>query len=173
MHQRGRTRTGRIGPGWSARNRLLLVAAWFLCLAVPAGWTSDGAGALCRPTKSDIEGPFYKPDAPIRTSTGSGLVIRGRLLGVPDCRPLSEGRIEWWHADRQGRYDDAHRGSLNVGPGGTYRFSTDYPGEYPGRPPHIHFKAFAPGYRNLTTQLYLRDGDESEISFDIVLFPAR
>ena len=130
------------------------------------------AAQTCRPTRPDAEGPFYVPGAPIRTSTGSGLVIRGRLLGAPDCRPLSGGEIEWWQTDRRGRYDDAHRGRQNVAPDGSYRFVTDFPGVYPGRPSHIHFKAKAPGYRRLTTQLYLRGG-ETEVGFDIVLVPAR
>jgi catechol 1,2-dioxygenase len=130
------------------------------------------AAQTCRPTRPDAEGPFYVPGAPIRTSTGSGLVIRGHLLGAPDCRPLPGGKIEWWQTDRRGRYDDAHRGSQIVESDGTYRFSTDFPGVYPGRPSHIHFKAIAPGYRSLTTQLYLRGG-ETEMEFDIVLVPAR
>lgn len=128
------------------------------------------AAPSCRPTPSDAEGPFYVPGAPVRASTGIGLVIRGRLLGAPDCRPLPGGKIEWWQTDRKGRYDEAHRGSQNVAPDGTYRFSTDFPGGYPGRPPHIHFKAKAPGYRRLTTQLYL-EGGETEVGFDIVLVP--
>src|SRR3990172_13371233 len=49
------------------------------------------ASSPCRPTPADIEGPYYKPGAPARTSTGSGLVVRGRLLGIPDCRPLAGG----------------------------------------------------------------------------------
>ena len=133
----------------------------------------DGsAGQPCKPTRGDEEGPFYVPGAPIRTSTGKGLVIRGRLLGTPDCRPVPGGRIEWWQADRRGRYDDAHRGSQNVDAAGAYRFSTDFPGVYPGRPPHIHVKAFAPGYQTLTTQLYLRGG-KTEVDVDIVLVPIR
>lgn len=129
------------------------------------------AAPPCRPTRSDAEGPFYVPGAPIRTSTGSGLVIRGRLLGAPDCRPLPGGGIEWWQTDRRGDYDDAHRGRQNVAPDGSYRFVTDFPGVYPGRPSHIHFKAKAPGYQSLTTQLYLRSG-ETEVGFDIILIPA-
>ena len=130
------------------------------------------ASSPCRPTPADIEGPFYKPGAPARTSTGSGLVVRGRLLGIPDCGPLAGWRIEWWQTDRHGQYDEGHRGIQTVSPDGAYRFSTDFPGAYPGRPPHIHFKAAAPGYRSLTTQLYLRGG-ESEVDFDIVLVPAK
>lgn len=173
MDRSGRIRTEGIQPARVARVGLLLAAAWFLWFAVPAGGVSDGAGNVCRPTKSDIEGPFYKPGAPRTSTTGSGITVQGRLLGAPDCRPLDGGRVEWWQTNRQGRYDDSHRGSQAVGPEGTYRFSTDYPGAYPGRPPHIHFKAFAPGYRPLTTQLYLRGGGEAEVAFDIVLIPDR
>src|SRR4030067_808921 len=82
------------------------------------------------------------------------------------------GRTEWGQTARRGRYDDEHRGSQNVDSEGGYRFSTDSPGVYPGRPPHIHFKAQAHGHRALTTQLYLRGG-EPEVEFDIVLVPER
>ncbi len=164
-------RIGRKNPGTSLAEWALAAAA-LLVLIVAAGRFDSYAEQPCRPTPPDMEGPFYAPEAPLRDSTGSGLVIRGRLLGAPDCKPLPGGRIEWWQTDRQGRYDDAHRGSQIVGADGTYRFSTDFPGVYPGRPPHIHFKAFAPGHRPLTTQLYLRGG-EKEADFDIVLVPVR
>ncbi len=151
---------------------LATAAAALLVMIVAAGTANTFAAQACKPTPPDMEGPFYTPEAPLRESTGSGLVIRGRLLGTPDCKSLPGGRIEWWQADRQGRYDDAHRGSQIAGADGTYRFSTDFPGVYPGRPPHIHIKAFAPGHRPLTTQLYLRGG-ETEAAFDIVLVPVR
>ena len=146
-----------------------------LCLAIPLLLCSGGnawAEAKCEPTPPDSEGPFYKPGAPERTSTGEGLVVSGRLLGAPDCRPISGGRIEWWHADSSGRYDDAHRGSQTVKADGTYSYTTDFPGKYPWRRLHIHFKALAPGYRPITTQLYFRGG-EKKIVFDIVLAPLK
>lgn len=144
-----------------------------LLLVLFAGERVKSVAAVpCRPTPADSEGPYYVPGAPLRTSTGSGLVVRGRLLGYPDCRPLAGGRVEWWQTNRDGRYDDDHRGTQTADSGGAYRFSTDFPGIYPWRPPHIHFKAAAPGYRALTTQLYLRGG-ETEVEFDIVLVPER
>ncbi len=151
--------------------RAILVSALLLMPVFPPGETDVLAAPTCEPTRADAEGPFYVPGAPFRTSTGSGLVIRGRLLGAPDCRPLVGGRIEWWQTNRRGQYDDAHRGRQNVAADGAYRFATDFPGVYPGRPPHIHFKAKAPGYRTLTTQLYMR-GEETEVGFDIILVPA-
>ena len=145
------------------------------CLAIAPTLFGGGeaqAEPRCEPTQADSEGPFYKPGAPERMSTGKGLVISGRMLGAPDCRPLSGGRIEWWHADASGRYDDAHRGSMTANADGTYRYTTDFPGKYPWRPLHIHIKAFATGYRQLTTQIYLR-GEEKQMVYDIVLAPLK
>lgn len=146
-----------------------------VCLAIPPlpfGGDAETAGQTCKPTPADMEGPFYRPGAPERTSTGAGLAVSGRLLGATDCRPLAAGRIEWWHANASGDYDDAHRGNMKVNADGTYRFTTDFPGKYPGRPLHIHVKAFAPGYRPLTTQFYFRAG-EKKVVFDIVLAPLK
>lgn len=165
-----RNRSIRRKPGWFSGALL-----FSFCLAIPPLLIGGGearAEPRCEPTRADSEGPFYKPGAPERTSTGEGLVVSGRLLGAPDCRPLSGGRIEWWHADASGRYDDAHRGSMKADADGNYRYSTDVPGKYPGRPLHIHVKAFADGYKALTTQLYLRGG-EKQVVFDIVLPPMR
>lgn len=143
---------------------LVLLASW-------GGLPGRGEAAeRCRPTPADMEGPFYVPGAPERIATGSGYIVTGRVLGAPDCRSLPGARVEWWHADPSGKYDEAHRGSQNVGPDGSYRFETDFPGRYAGRPPHIHFKVFAPGYRTLTTQLYPR-GRPGDTTFTIVLEP--
>src|SRR4030066_1251849 len=74
-----------------------------ILLFVPAGEGKNPVDAKpCQPTRADSEGPFYKPGAPLRTSTGGGLGVRGRLLGVPDCKALPGGRIEWWQTDRRG-----------------------------------------------------------------------
>ena len=147
----------------------------FFCLAIPPLFFGGGearAEPRCEPTRADSEGPFYKPGAPEQTSTGKGLEVTGRLLGAPDCRPLPGGRIEWWHADASGAYDDAHRGSMTVNADGTYGYTTDFPGKYPWRRLHIHVKASAAGYGTLTTQLYLRGG-EKQVVFDIVLAPQK
>lgn len=155
------------------RYRPLAVAALVLWLAPHP--PDRGAGVAeasqpCAPTRPDMEGPFYRPGAPERSATGSGLAVAGRVLGAPDCRSIPGARIEWWQANRQGRYDEAHRGSQVTDGSGSYRFTTDFPGAYPGRPPHIHFKVAAQGYLPLTTQLYLRPG-EPEVEFLIVLAP--
>ncbi len=138
----------------------------------PAGlsgvMTSWAGEATCRPTASDSEGPFYTPNAPQRSSIGRGLVVTGVVRTTGNCAPIPRARIEWWQANPQGRYDDAHRATQAADAEGTYRFETNFPGIYPGRPPHLHVKISAPNYRTLTTQLYPKPG-QTEISFDFVL----
>jgi len=124
--------------------------------------------ATCVPTAPDAEGPFYKPNAPERSGIGRGLVISGIVRTGGSCAPIPKARIEWWQANPQGQYDDAHRASQAADREGKYRFETSAPGVYPGRPPHLHVKVSAPGHRPLTTQLYPKPG-QAEIAFDFIL----
>lgn len=126
------------------------------------------AQAACGPTSPDSEGPFYKPGAPTRESTGRGFVVSGTVKTAGSCAPIAGARVEWWQANPRGTYDDEHRGTLLARSDGTYRFETDFPPAYFGRPPHIHFKVVAPGHRTLTTQLYPKPG-QTEITFDLVV----
>ena len=138
-----------------------------LLLIVSAGVPAP-AQPKCAPTASDMEGPFYKAGAPAREATGKGLMVSGVVRSATTCEPIEGARVEWWQANPQGQYDDAHRGSQVTGPSGAYRFDTDFPPPYSGRPSHIHVKTDAKGYRKLTTQLYPKGG-QSAVAFDLVL----
>ena len=160
---------------WRLRRAVATVAFGVAVLMTGVLAASVGAEkgpGRCVPTAGDAEGPFYKPGAKERASTGSGLSVRGKVLGAPDCRLLPGARVEWWQANSAGDYDDAHRGTRTASAGGEYDFTTDVPGKYPSRPRHIHFKASAPGFAPLTTQLYLRGG-EASVTFDLVLSPSK
>jgi protocatechuate 3,4-dioxygenase beta subunit len=142
---------------------------WLIGLALSLGVsTVVPAQPRCAPTPPDMEGPFYTPNAPLREATGKGLAVSGFVRSATACAPIRAARIEWWQANPGGEYDDAHRGSLVTGEAGAYRFETDFPPPYYGRPSHIHFKALAPGHRPLTTQLYLKGGERA-VTFDLVL----
>ena len=125
----------------------------------------------CRVTPRDALGPFYKPAAPAHTelcaSGAAGahkLVVTGRVLGMPQCTPLSDALVEVWQADERGDYsqvgakqDDPRcllRASIRTDTEGHYRYTTVLPGEYPGRPRHIHYRVSRAGYATLVTQLY-------------------
>lgn len=155
---------------------LIIVGSWFGRNHSRGPTSLEGvsearAGQLaCVPTASDSEGPFYTPNAPERSSIGRGLVVTGVVRTTGSCAPVRRARIEWWQANPQGRYDDAHRATQSSDAEGKYRFETDFPGIYPGRPPHLHVKVSAPGHRTLTTQLYPKPG-QTEIAFDFTLRP--
>jgi protocatechuate 3,4-dioxygenase beta subunit len=124
----------------------------------------------CEPTPPDMLGPYYEPDAPVRTSVGSGYVLSGAVLAAGGCEPIPDARIEFWLANPEGEYDDAHRATVPAGAGGEYRFESNVPVSYGGRPPHIHIRVTAPGYRELVTQHYPEDG-QTEANFDLILEP--
>jgi protocatechuate 3,4-dioxygenase beta subunit len=143
----------------------LLLSALFLPL--PAVATGD-----CPPTEPDMLGPFYKPDAPVRSSVGKGYVLSGVVRSSKDCSPVKGARIEFWMAGPDGNYDDAHRATLFADDSGGYRFESNAPVPYSGRPPHIHIKVSAKGFQTLVTQHYPEKGKNSSAA-DLVLVPAK
>lgn len=152
------------------RTRWILVGVLLLlggaCTRLPV----SVASAACAPTRPDALGPFYKPNAPQRDTTGQGLSLVGTVRAAPACTPLATAQLEWWAANAQGEYDMAHRATQQVESTGQYRYTTDVPGVYPGRPPHLHVRVTAPGYRTLVTQIYPSSG-QTAVTFDFVLVP--
>jgi len=100
--------------------------------------------------------------------TGKGLIVRGTVRSASGCNPISDARIEWWSANARGEYDDDHRAAQRTDGAGRYRYETDFPGRYPGRPPHLHLRVTAPGHRPLVTQVYPAVGQKA-IELDLVL----
>jgi protocatechuate 3,4-dioxygenase beta subunit len=143
----------------------LLLALAAVALGLAAG--SQGASG-CVPTRADALGPFYEAGAPVRTKVGTGYVLSGRVLVARTCRPIAKARIELWLANPQGEYDDAHRATMFATRVGRYRFESNRPVPYSGRPPHIHVRVSARGFRTLVTQHYPRAGRSSAI-FNFVL----
>ncbi|MYU37613.1 dioxygenase [Streptomyces sp. SID8358] len=114
------------------------------------------------PTPDQMEGPYFKPDSPPRTSLvtsstpGVPLTVSGYVFGRA-CKPLTGVLLDFWQADTGGAYDMtgfAFRGHQFTGADGSFTLRTIVPGLYPGRTRHIHVKAQAPGRPVLTTQLY-------------------
>lgn len=153
-----------------------IVSLWCVVLALvalgciaSAGPTS-AASPPCTLTRADSLGPFYEPNAPERDHTGQGLVISGTVRSARDCTPLGGAVIEWWSANPRGDYDNAHRATQRASADGSYQYTTDFPGRYPGRPPHVHVRITAPGHRTLVTQVYPQPG-QTALSVDLVLAP--
>ena len=136
------------------------------------------ADEVCELTGSDIEGPFYRSEAPFRTSliesgeVGRPLEIEGRVLASDCTTPLPGATVDVWHADDAGDYDNDSgefrmRGRMKTNDQGEYGYTTIRPGKYTNggtfRPEHIHYRVTYTRSNNdgamLTTQLYF-EGDE-------------
>jgi protocatechuate 3,4-dioxygenase beta subunit len=138
-----------------------------------AGVTSaPSQPTACTPTQRDALGPFYKPGAPVRASVGKGYVITGTVKSSADCSPVGNARIELWLAGPDGEYGDAYRATVFSDRAGAYRFESNVPPPYAGRPPHIHLRVSAGGFNTLVTQHYPVKGQSGAV-FDLVLVPAK
>ncbi|KAI3647055.1 hypothetical protein MP228_007276 [Amoeboaphelidium protococcarum] len=140
---------------------------------------------LCRPTASDIEGPYYVPGAESKklqvcsnaSPAHDRLVITGRVISSQDCKSPVRAHLDVWHADLNGKYSTAFdkggdmecRAVIETDKNGNFKFVTLMPGRYDDdgfRPAHIHFKITPIGedgngavikFKPLLTQLYFQD----------------
>jgi len=139
---------------------------------------------IARPEQT--EGPYFVDErlnrSDIRSDPSDGSVKEGFLLELAlrvhkirgsDCTPLAGVVVDVWHCDALGVYSDVRdrsfdtrgkkflRGYQTTDAAGTARFITIYPGWYPGRAVHIHFKIRTDpesrrGYQ-FTSQIYFDD----------------
>jgi len=149
--------------------RAFLGAAGTAVTAALLGARLQDAPKPLAPTEDNIEGPYYRKDAPFRAKLAEGvkgtpLVISGRVL-TPEGKPLRDAVVDLWHADSAGDYDNKSdqfllRGRIRTDKEGLYRVETVMPGQYDlgeaKRPAHIHYKVSADAHRALTTQLYFK-----------------
>jgi protocatechuate 3,4-dioxygenase beta subunit len=148
--------------------RAVTVFVILVALALGSATSSNAVTTKCRATAPDSLGPFYEAGAPVRNAVGAGYVLRGRVLSLSTCQPIRRARIEFWLVNEQGEYDDAHRATVVAGRDGRYRFESNRPVGYGSRPPHIHVRVTARGYRTLVTQHYPRGSSTSAV-FPLVL----
>lgn len=113
-------------------------------------------------TIDETEGPYFTSGSPERTSLredgmeGTALTITG-LVKAAGCEPLANAKVDFWHADDSGGYDNEGyilRGHQFTDASGRYALETIVPGIYTGRTRHIHVKVQPEGGSVLTTQLF-------------------
>jgi len=122
-------------------------------------------------TTNDILGPFYRPDAPLRSDLtyegieGSLIELNGIVYGSDCITPLKEAMIEIWQCNAKGEYDNDSnqyhlRGRLITDASGKYAFTTIIPGKYMNgklyRPSHIHFRITEKNSKELISQVYFK-----------------
>jgi protocatechuate 3,4-dioxygenase beta subunit len=117
-----------------------------------------------------------------------GLATTVRLQVVDEqCRPLENARVDIWHCDAAGLYSgypnqtggiDATgetfmRGTQFTDAEGIVEFATVYPGWYPGRTTHIHFKVFLDEATLLTGQLFFPDEVSEQVYASVAPYNQR
>jgi protocatechuate 3,4-dioxygenase beta subunit len=162
--------------GAAATLGLGLAAAKSLSAEERLATTLPGA-KVCILTPEAVQGPFYFDPKLVRADItegrqGAPLALTLQVVSAKDCATLEGARVDLWHADGQGIYsgfrgqgDDGIstrgatflRGTQFTGPDGQVRFTTIYPGWYPGRAPHLHFKVLLDAASLVTGQLYFPD----------------
>jgi len=161
-----------------ARRRFLSFAASVpAALGLSAGGASAQQGMI--PTAPDLEGPFYISNMPVVTDMnrfgkrGEVMRITGRVMNAAASEtPVARATLELWQTDGTGRYypeangdysdfrdeDMDMRGSVITDDNGYFAVWSLFPKEYWPRPPHIHYRISADGFRPLITQHYLDTG---------------
>ena len=132
---------------------------------------------VCVLTPQATDGPFYFDANQVRQNivedrVGAPLRMAVRVMRVDDgCAPLKDAVVDVWHTDADGVYSGYPgqpggqdtsgrtflRGTQVTDADGIVLFDTIYPGWYPGRTVHVHFKVL---YRNnsyVTSQFYFPD----------------
>ncbi|MET9469038.1 intradiol ring-cleavage dioxygenase [Streptomyces sp. NPDC006544] len=136
-------------------------------VAVGAGDSASpgGAAPLCVLVPETGEGPYYVPDAQIRShivEDRKGVPLRLDLTVVSTahgCRPMSNVAVDVWQADALGRYSaDGKtflRGTQVTDAAGKLTFRTIVPGWYAHVAPHVHFKVRPDAHTQSSSQLFL------------------
>ena len=128
-----------------------------------AGAAAAAPACVVRPQQT--EGPYFVDEklerSDLRTDPSDNSISRGvplqlqfrvsRIAGGA-CSPLDDAIVDVWHCDALGAYSDVRdsrfdtrgkkflRGFQRTNAKGMAEFLTIYPGWYPGRAVHIHFK---------------------------------
>ena len=142
--------------------------------------------SACIVSPEQTEGPYFVDEklnrSDIRSDPSDGsvkdgvplqLTLRVSQVSSTSCTPLKGAIVDIWHCDALGVYSDVSdrsfstvgkkflRGYQVTDADGTVEFTTIYPGWYPGRTVHIHFKvrtnATSQKSYEFTSQLYFDD----------------
>jgi protocatechuate 3,4-dioxygenase beta subunit len=149
--------------------------------------SSSGKLPACVVTPKQTEGPFFvderlnrsdirvdPSDGSLKTGVPLSLTFHVSAIGSAGCNPLYGAIVDIWQCDAVGAYSAVNerdsrsagknflRGYQITDTNGDTQFTTIYPGWYPGRTVHIHFKVRANAKsqkpQEVTSQLYFDDG---------------
>ncbi|MEN9680000.1 MAG: Catechol 1,2-dioxygenase [Actinomycetota bacterium] len=147
---------------------LLLIGALLLNGVAPSH------AAQCATTQALTEGPYYVAGNFVKSNIISGQTGAKTKLTITvvdsNCQPVSGARVDIWHTNAAGQYSGVNgnsqtflRGTQTTNSAGKVVFTTIYPGWYPGRTMHIHFKVWQDGQEVLTSQWFSSDANNAKI----------
>lgn len=153
---------------------------WFIrsmaAVAVLANnWAAHAESGL-KKTPRDYEGPYYPTGPRHRTNDvvvgeprSQLLNLTGRIVDT-DGAPLRAALFDFWQADPLGRYrhprdrtpgerwdDFLYWGEATTDDDGRFSVRTYVPGDYGGRPAHVHYKVWSKKKSLLTSQIYFAE----------------
>ena len=138
---------------------------------------AEDTHSTCDATPRQTEGPYYFDAGKVRRNIredrqGQPLLVSLQVVEAGSCAPIPDAAVDIWHTDAAGQYsgyggqgDDGTdtsgetflRGTQTTDGNGLVEFETVYPGWYPGRTTHIHFKAYTDEESLISSQLYFPD----------------
>jgi protocatechuate 3,4-dioxygenase beta subunit len=147
----------------------------------PDGGAPD-AGALCQVYPEQTVGPYYLDLGMLRRDVtegkpGAPLGVIVNVIRASDCAPLQGVAVDIWQCDADGVYSGFPgqlggldttgmtflRGTQVTDGQGQVRFDTIYPGWYPGRTTHIHFKVHPTKNTEAVSQFYFDEAITAQI----------
>lgn len=171
----------------------LATVALYACGAGKGNATGSVAGGKtsapdCVLTPAQEEGPFYIDLARVRQDIVEGrpgvpLSLTVAVVDSNTCKPIRHAAVDVWHCDALGIYSgEPSEGSVGktylrgiqlTDGNGQVKFTTIYPGQYPGRTTHIHVKVhiggqrgngtYSGGHVSHTGQLFTNDRNDAEV----------
>ena len=175
------------------RRHLLAALAAAPVLTGPLAARAQQAGLItgnvCMVQAETTEGPFYVDPGALKADIAEGRpgVALSLRLQVVDagCNPIAGARVDVWHCDAGGLYSGVRapngdtrgqtflRGVQVTDETGVARFATIYPGWYPGRTPHVHYKVATDQRQALTSQLFFPDAISDAVYTGAAPYTAR
>lgn len=165
------------------RDLLKMAGVAGLASLVPSGLktaTAKPDSGSCVLIPSETAGPFpldltdnsfyFRQD--VRESEqGVQLNLKLKILGLDNCLPMPNVRVNIWHCSAEGDYSGYNsevgqtylRGYQMTDVNGEVEFVTIFPGWYPGRVCHIHFQVYVSSMYAAISQLAFPDSEKDAI----------
>jgi protocatechuate 3,4-dioxygenase beta subunit len=153
------------------------------------------AATTCFLTPQETEGPYYFDANLVRQDIRQDITTSVIKTGLPlsmvftvinaDCDPIPNVLVDIWHCDKDGVYSGyaGQPGGNTVGQtflrgiqmtdaNGQCTFSSIYPGWYPGRVTHVHFKVRLTSTTYVTSQFAFPDAVNAAV-YNTALYVAK